>query len=291
MSIDAPRRQDPPRTRAQAPLDATAVLTRAELAAHLKLSARSVDRFIARHRLRSGSDRPVLVHLESYAWCLVRLRRQSTRSTAPVPAVRSDTPRPLPIQAGEELVVVAQSDGFNASGKAVGSLPPGCRVRTLDECPGEHWIWSLNRAAEAMAGVLDAMALGAPRPEPAGDATASRYLRQFLHEAQASTGQTLDAAVLTRCLRRLPAGERRLLLEALSGEVVNSARARSVAPLGYAREPLFTEEELASEVRRTVASVRRWRVEGKGPVFLQVGRAVRYSRVDVNQWLGERLVH
>ena len=145
-------------------------------------------------------------------------------------------------------------------------------------------------AAEAMAGVREAMAHGASRPEPEGDSTASRYLREFLREAQASTGQTLNAAVLARCLRRLPADERRLLLEALSGEVADSTREGSDAPLEYAREPLLTEEEFATEVRRTVATVRRWRVEGRGPVFLRIARTVRYSRVDVDHWRGERLV-
>ena len=97
-------------------MDSTAFLTRADLASHLGLSLRSVDRFVSRHRLKSGSGRQVLVRLETYAWCLVGLRRQSTRSTAPVPAVRLDTPSPLPIQPGEELVLIAQSNGFNASG-------------------------------------------------------------------------------------------------------------------------------------------------------------------------------
>ena len=81
-----------------------------------------------------------------------------------------------------------------------------------------------------------------------------------------------------------------MLLEAHSGEVVDSARAGSDAPLEYAREPLLAEEELSSEVRRTIATVRRWRVEGTGPVFLRIERAVRYSRVDVNHWLGKPLV-
>ena len=272
-------------------MDSTAFLTRADLASHLGISERSVDRFIATHRLKSGSGRPVLVRLQSYAWRLVSLRRQSTRSAAPVPAVRIDTPALRPIQPGEELVLLAHSEGFNASGKALGSIAPGCRIRTLDECPAEHWGWSWHQAVEAMAGVCETMARGASHPEPEGNSSASRYLRQFLREAQASSGQTLDATILTRCLRRLPAGERRLLLEALSGEVVDSARAGSDAPLEYGREPLLTEEELASEVRRTIATVRRWRVEGRGPVFLRIGSVVRYSRVDVDHWLGERLVH
>ena len=290
VSTSGSGRQASPGTPAEVPTNSTAFLTRADLASHLGLSLRSVDRFIAKHRLKSGSGRSMLVRLPSYAWCLVTLRRQSTRSTAPVPAVWLDTPAPRPVQPGEELVLLAHSDGFNVSGKALGSIAPGCRIRTLDECPAEHWGWSWHQAVEAMAGVCEAMARGASHPEPAGNSTASRYLRQFLREAQASTGQPLDAAVLTRCLRQLRAGERRLLLEALSGEVSDSARAGSDAPLEYAREPLLTEEELSSEVRRTIATVRRWRVEGRGPVFLRIERAVRYSRVDVDHWRGERLV-
>ncbi len=279
MSVISPR---PP---SKAPMDSTVWLTRVDLASHLGLSLRSVDRIIARNRLKRGSGRPVLVRLESYARCLVALRRQSTRSMAAVPAVRLDTPSPLPIEPGEELILIAQTDRFNAAGKA-----HGCRIRTLDECPAEHWSRSLLEAADAMAGVLDVMERGASRPEPAGDSPASRYLREFLREAQANTGKTLDAAVLSRCLRKLRAGERRLVLEALSGEVSDSARAGSGAPLVYARESLLTEEELASEVRRTIATVRRWRVEGTGPVFLRIERAVRYSRVDLSHWLGERVV-
>ena len=140
-----------------------------------------------------------------------------------------------------------------------------------------------------MTGVLDVMERGASRPEPACDSPASRYLRKFLRDARASAGQTLDATVLARLLRRLAAGERRLLLEALSREVVDSKREGSDAPLDYAREPLLTEDELASELRRTVATLRRWRVEGSGPVFVKIVGAVRYSRIDANHWLGNRL--
>ena len=217
VSTGGSGRQASPGTPAEVPTDSRAFLMRADLASHLGLFLRSVDRFIAKHRLKSGSGRSVLVRLESYAWRLVSLRRRSTRSTAPVPTVRLDTPAPRPIQPGEELVLLAQSKGFNASGKALGSIAPGCRIRTLDECPAEHWGWSWNQAVEAMAGVCEAMARGASHPEPVGNSTASRYLRQFLREAQASSGQPLDAAVLMRCLRQLRAGERRLLLEALTG--------------------------------------------------------------------------
>ena len=280
------REQLRPHAPSRTPTGSGAVLGRSDLASHLKLSARSVDRFIARHRLRNGVGRRVLVCLETYAWCLVKLRRQSTRSMSPVPPVPGNTPAPVPIQPGEELLLVAKSDGFGQLAEVLENIAPGCRVRALDEWPTGHWSWSMLQAAEAMAGVREAVAHRASRPEPAGDFTASRYLRQFLHEVQ-GTGRTLDAAILTRCLRRLPVRERRLLLEALSEDAVASARADSDAPLAYAREPVLTEEEFAREVRRTVATARRWRVEGTGPVFLRIERAVRYSRVDVNHWLGE----
>ena len=281
-------REAPLPTPANAPVDPASHLSRAELASHLKLSPRSVDRFISRHRLKSGSGRPVLVRLERYAWCLVGLRRQSTRSMAPAPAVRGDRTPPPPIQPGEELLLVARSDGFEGSEDALRSIAPGCRVRTLDECPEGHWGWSLHRAAKAMVGVHEAMARGRARPQSEADSNASRYLRQLLREA--STAKALDAPALSRSLRQLPAGERHLLLEALSDEVVDAARTSSPVPLEYAREPLLTERELANEVRRTIATVRRWRVEGSGPVFLRIERAVRYSRVDLDAWMGERLV-
>ena len=280
MSISSPQ------LAGEASMDSTANLTRADLASHLALSMRSVDRFIERHRLKSGAGRAVLVRPERYAWCLVGLRRQSTHSAAGAP--RSEFNSPHPIQPGEELVLVAQSDGFDALGKALRSLPTGCEVHTLHELPDGHWGWSIVEAAKTMANVHQAMSNSGSRPESEGDSTASRYLRQFLREAQANTGKALNATVLARSLRRLPANHRRLLLEAVSGEVADSARVDSNALLAYVRELLLTEEELTSEVRRTLATVRRWRVEGTGPVFMKFDRTVRYSRVDVDCWMDDR---
>ena len=268
-------------------VDAEVFLSRADLASHLSLSVRSVDRFIECHRLKSGAGRAVLVSLERYAWCLVSLRRESTRALTPAPVATGETASPQPLRAGEELVLVAKSDGFNASGKVRQGLPE-CRIRTLDELPEGHWGWSLVEAAKTVAGVHEATDLGVPKPKAEGDSTASRYLRQFLREAQAGAGRGLDATVLARSLRSLPVENRRLLLEAVSAELADAAREDSNPPLTYAREPLLTEEELASEVGRTIATVRRWRVEGTGPVFMKVQRAVRYSRVDLSRWLGKR---
>ena len=48
----------------------------------------------------------------------------------------------------------------------------------------------------------------------------------------------------------------------------------------------------SSQTRRGAQSPRcaDGRVDGTGPVFLRIERAVRYARVDVDRWLGERLV-
>ena len=66
--------QDSPCAPSRAPTGSTAFFTRSNLASHLKLSARSVDRFIERHRLKTASGRPVFVRLEHYARRLVTLR-------------------------------------------------------------------------------------------------------------------------------------------------------------------------------------------------------------------------
>ena len=289
VSTIRPREQAPARTSAGAPWRTRDLLTRADLASHMKLSTRSVDRMIARHGLRSGPGRPVLVRRESYAWCLVHLRRQTTRSMGRMPALRRDAPAPHPIRPGEELLLVAGSDDCGPLVEALEMFAAGSRVRTPNECPAGHWCRSWHQAAIAMAYVRDAMARDASVPEPACNSAASAYLRQMLRKAQASSGQTLDARVLTRCLRRLPAPVRRLVLEALSGELVDSSQAGSDTPMEYLREPLLTEKEFADEMERSVATVRRWRVEGTGPIYLAIGRAVRYSRVDVADWFGQRL--
>ena len=66
-----------------------------------------------------------------------------------------------------------------------------------------------------------AAAIGAAllrRGDPLGLALAAQV-------PQANSRRTLDAAVLTRCLRRPRPGERRPVLGALSGEVSDSGRA------------------------------------------------------------------
>lgn len=48
---------------------------------------------------------------------------------------------------------------------------------------------------------------------------------------------------------------------------------------------LLTEEDVAMQLHVSVASVRRWRLEKRGPLFIKVGFLVRYRPEDVEAWL------
>lgn len=48
---------------------------------------------------------------------------------------------------------------------------------------------------------------------------------------------------------------------------------------------LLTIEELAQMLSVTQLTVDRWRRQGSGPAFIQVGRGIRYRVADVEAWL------
>lgn len=50
---------------------------------------------------------------------------------------------------------------------------------------------------------------------------------------------------------------------------------------------LMTEIEVAKRLNVSLASVRRWRLERRGPPFVKVGALVRYRPEDLNAWLSE----
>ena len=54
---------------------------------------------------------------------------------------------------------------------------------------------------------------------------------------------------------------------------------------------LLTIDEAAALVRAPVATLRYWRYLGTGPRSFRVGRAVRYWRHDIVDWLQEQTVH
>jgi excisionase family DNA binding protein len=48
---------------------------------------------------------------------------------------------------------------------------------------------------------------------------------------------------------------------------------------------LFTEQEVAERLHLSPASLRRWRLEKRGPRFIKVGSLVRYRPEDLEEWL------
>ena len=51
------------------------------------------------------------------------------------------------------------------------------------------------------------------------------------------------------------------------------------------RSGVFTEPELASDLKCKPAGLRKMRREGRGPGWTRVGRLVRYPRAWVQEWL------
>lgn len=48
---------------------------------------------------------------------------------------------------------------------------------------------------------------------------------------------------------------------------------------------LLTEEDVAKQLHISVASLRRWRLERRGPQFIKVGSLVRYRPEELEAWL------
>jgi len=51
---------------------------------------------------------------------------------------------------------------------------------------------------------------------------------------------------------------------------------------------LLNEHEVAEILNVSVASVRRWRLLGRGPRFLKIGASVRYRSEELSEWLEKR---
>jgi predicted DNA-binding transcriptional regulator AlpA len=53
-------------------------------------------------------------------------------------------------------------------------------------------------------------------------------------------------------------------------------------------QTLLDERDVARWIRVSVATLRYWRGEGKGPRYRKVGQLVRYAQSDVQDWLNTR---
>ena len=52
-------------------------------------------------------------------------------------------------------------------------------------------------------------------------------------------------------------------------------------------DAIVTPQELAAELRIPVGTIYAWRSYGTGPKGFKAGRAVRYYRRDIDQWLAD----
>jgi excisionase family DNA binding protein len=71
----------------------------------------------------------------------------------------------------------------------------------------------------------------------------------------------------------------------------NAVQRRGVEPTNDNILAVFTTSEAAEHVRLGKPTLERLRLIGGGPVFVRLGRAVRYRRVDLDDWLESRRVH
>ena len=53
-------------------------------------------------------------------------------------------------------------------------------------------------------------------------------------------------------------------------------------------QPLITERQLSQLLSVSLAAVRRWRLEHRGPAFVKIERAVRYRPSDVEEYVARR---
>lgn len=53
-------------------------------------------------------------------------------------------------------------------------------------------------------------------------------------------------------------------------------------------KPLLNEKQVAAFLGISLAALRRWRYEGKGPRFTKLSAAVRYSQDSLEEWLATR---
>jgi excisionase family DNA binding protein len=53
-------------------------------------------------------------------------------------------------------------------------------------------------------------------------------------------------------------------------------------------EPLWSVDDLAAFLGVPVATIYDWRVDGRGPVGIRVGRHIRFARQDVSAWVASQ---
>lgn len=50
-------------------------------------------------------------------------------------------------------------------------------------------------------------------------------------------------------------------------------------------DQFLTEIEVSDRIHVSLATLRRWRLENRGPKFRKLGSLVRYGEYDLNEWM------
>jgi len=53
---------------------------------------------------------------------------------------------------------------------------------------------------------------------------------------------------------------------------------------------LFTEQDVSRQLHVSLATLRRWRLERRGPKFIKVSSLVRYRPEELEEWLASQPV-
>jgi excisionase family DNA binding protein len=81
----------------------------------------------------------------------------------------------------------------------------------------------------------------------------------------------------------------RLQRHAASAKTLNVAERRNLNSEPETRDSavtaLLTESEVSRVLRVSLATLRKWRVEKRGPRFIKIGPLVRYQLEDLREWL------
>jgi|GEM_PF-451010 len=70
-----------------------------------------------------------------------------------------------------------------------------------------------------------------------------------------------------------------------------AAQATSPLPAAVDIDDLVDDKEAARALHQKPQTLAGWRCEGKGPVYLKIGRRVFYRRSDLSAWLATQIVH
>jgi hypothetical protein len=84
---------------------------------------------------------------------------------------------------------------------------------------------------------------------------------------------------------RLDADEKLSPQTPLAERAVILSATLSMGKEGAEMSILLTEGDVAQRLHVSLASVRRWRLERRGPQFIKVGSLVRYRPEDLELWL------